>query len=455
MLLALLCSFDTAWAQNNTLTADPQQLTFATQTGVTPTPQTLLVSSSSGPVGVTVTAFSNHNWLVVSPAVGNTPLSLTVSIGAGAPTSGTDVGFINISSVGSFLSIPVVLNANSPTGSSPFTTAPPSLSFSLPSNSVLPVSQPVTLSSSSSSVTAFTAAPITSNGGSWLTVNPPSGNLSGSPLSSQLQVTVNPSALTGAGPFHGVIAINAPGTTGLSLPVLVTVAGTPAIEAAPSPLSFAYQLGTSGPAAETLSITSSTGATVTFTATAKTTTCGNNWIVLSQTFGATPSTLNVQVNKSGLGTGTCSGEIDISAPGASNPNVVVPVSLLISSNPLLQVPLTVQPFTYQLGSTTFPVAQNVQITSSTPGVNFTASAAPVSGGPNFLEVSPNGITPQTLMLSVNAAALSSIGPGTYSETVTIASAGAGNSPQTFPVTLVVNSNPILKANVQSLNFNHE
>jgi uncharacterized protein (TIGR03437 family) len=237
--------------------------------------------------------------------------------------------------------------------------------------------------------------------------------------------------------------------------VLVTVAGTPAIEVDPSQLSFAYQLGTTDPASETLSITSSTGAIVTFTATAKTTTCGNNWIVLSQQFAATPSTLNVQVNKSGLGAGTCSGEIDIAASGASNPNVAVPVTLLISSNPLLQVPSSVQPFTYQIGSTTFPAAQNVQITSSTPGVSFTATAAPVSGGPSFLQVSPNGTTPQALMLSVNAALLSSIGPGTYSETVTISSTGAGNSPQTFPVTLVVNSNPILKADVQSLNFNYE
>src|SRR4029077_10732687 len=113
------------------------------------------------------------------------------------------------------------------------------------------------------------------------------------------------------------------------------------LEVDPGKLSFAYQLGTTAPAAETLLITSSTGATVTFTANARTTTCGNNWIVLSQQFGATPSTLNVEVNKSGLGAGTCSGEIDISAPGASNPNVVVPVSLLISSNPLLQVPSSV------------------------------------------------------------------------------------------------------------------
>jgi uncharacterized protein (TIGR03437 family) len=455
MLLAVMCSFDTGWAQSNTLSANPQQLTFNTQTGVTPTQQALLLSSSNGPTSVTVKAFSNNSWLTVSPTSGTTPLLLTVSVGASAPASGTDVGFLNISSAGSFIAVPIILNANSSGASSVLSANPTSLSFGFPASPTLPISKTITVSSSSSSVTSFTATPITSDGGNWLTVSPVSGNLTGSPLSGQLQVTVNPGSLTGAGPFNAVVAINAPGTTGISLPVLVTIAGTPAIEVSPGQFSFGFQIGTTPPAAQTLAITSSTGANVSFTATAKPTTCGNSWLILSQQSGATPSSINVEVNQSGLNAGTCTGEIDISAPGASNPDVVVPVSLLVSTTPLLQVPSTVQPFTYQLGSNTQPAAQNVQITSSTPGLGFTATATPVSGGPNFLEVTPSGTTPQALMLSINAAALPSIGPGTYSETVSVAAAGAGNSPQTFTVTLAVSSTPNLTANVQSLHFNHQ
>jgi uncharacterized protein (TIGR03437 family) len=455
LLLAMMCSFDTGWAQSNTLSASPQQLTFNAQTGVTPTPQVLLLSSSSGPAAITISPYSDSNWLVVSPSSGTTPLLLTVSIGSNAPLSGTDVGFLNISSAGSFLAVPIVFNANSSGASSPLSTSPTSLSFGFPASPTVPISKNVTISSSSSSVTTFTATPITSDGGNWLTVSPASGSLSGTPPSGALQVTVNPASLAGTGPFNAVVAINAPGTVGISLPVLVTVAGTPAIDVSPGQLSFAYQIGTSPAAAQSLSIASSTGANVSFTATAKTTTCGSTWIVLSQQSGATPSSLNVQVNESGLVAGTCTGEIDIAAPGASNPAVAIPVSLLVSTTPLLQVPSTVQPFTYQLGSNTQPAAQNVQITSSTSGLSFTASATPLSGGPNFLEVTPSGTTPQALMLSINAAVLPSIGPGTFSETVAVSSAGAGNSPQTFTVTLDVSSNPILTANVQSLNFNYQ
>src|SRR5215472_15392065 len=99
MLLALVCCFDTARAQTNPLSANPSALTFNTQTGVTPAAQTVLLTSSSGPLSVSVTAFSGNFWLVVSPSSGTTPLSLTVSINtANAPTSGTDSGFISVTS---------------------------------------------------------------------------------------------------------------------------------------------------------------------------------------------------------------------------------------------------------------------------------------------------------------------------------------------------------------------
>jgi uncharacterized protein (TIGR03437 family) len=266
---------------------------------------------------------------------------------------------------------------------------------------------------------------------------------------------VNPTNLQ-AGTFNAAVAINAPGSNGISLPILVTVAGTPAITVSPAQLSFGYQTGTTAPVGQNLLVSSSTGANVSFTASAKTSTCGSNWLVLSQQSGATPSTLSVQVNVSSLSAGTCTGEIDISAPGASNPNVVVPVSLLVSNNPLLQVPTTGPTFNYQVGSSNIPAAQNVPITSSTPGVTFTTSAAAAAGSPNFLTVAPaSGTTPLALALSLNQPVLATLGPGTYTETVTLTAGGAGNSPQSFPVTLIVGSNPILTTNVPSLNFNYQ
>ena len=363
----------------------------------------------------------------------------------------TDDGFINISSPGGTLAVRVELNANSP-GPSPLSANPNSLSFTFGPNSTVPISKAVVISSASASITSYTVTPITSDNGNWLTVNPTSGNLPGT-----IQVTANPTALTGSGPFKAALAINAPGTTGISVPVLVTLTGPAAVVVSPTKLDFAWQIATNAPLAQTLSITSSTGATVSFTASEKTTSCGN-WLVISPQSGATPSSITAQVNTSGLNTAQqCAGEIDISAPSASNPTVAIPVSLLVSTNPLLLVPSTGPAFTYQIGTSTQLAVQNVQITSSSNALSFTATAAPTTaGGPNFLTVTPaTGTTPQALALTVNPAVLSTLGPGVYNETVTLTSAGAGNSPQTFMVTLTVNSNPILVPTAQSLTFNYQ
>ncbi|HUQ91620.1 MAG TPA: hypothetical protein VM120_08060, partial [Bryobacteraceae bacterium] len=450
-VFALLLSFVPIHAQNITLTASPQQLTFNTQTGATTIPQIVLVQSTPGPANVTVSAFSTNNWLQVNPVSGVTPLAMTVAIGPGAPVAGTDIGFINVTSGASTITIPVVLNANSQGGQSNLIATPNSLSFTFPPNSTVPSTQTISVSSTTSAVNSYTARPIVNGGGDWLTVNPASGSLPGS-----FQVSVNPASLPGAGTFNAVVALSAPGTTGISIPVLVTFAGQPSINVTPAQVSFLYQTGAATPPAQSLTITSSTGVNLPFTATATPTSCGNNWIVLSQQSGATPSTLNIQVNTSGLTAATCTGQINISAPGATNPSVTIPVSLLVSSTPLLFVPSTGPAFSYQIGGAA-PATQNVQIlSSSSTGLSFSAVATPVSSGPAFLQVSPaNGTTPQALTLTVNPASLAAIGPGTYISNVTVTSPIAGNSPQTFPVTLVVSSNPFLISSVQSLNFNYE
>jgi uncharacterized protein (TIGR03437 family) len=450
LIAATLCCFDTLDAQTNPIVATPQELTFNTQTGVATPPQTILLSSASGGANVTVTAYSPTGWLAVTPQSGTTPLVVTVSIGAGAPTSGVSEGFINILSGLTNISVPVTLNANSTGVASPISATPNSLSFVFPAGSTAAASQNVALSSSSSSVTNYTATTITNSGTPWLSVSPTAGGLPGS-----VQVTVNPvDLLASPGSFDAVVAINAPGTNGITIPVLVTIQGTPSMNVSPAQLSFGYQLGTAVPEAQALTLSSSTGANVSFTATAQTTNCGN-WIVLSQNSGATPSTLSVQVNTSGLSAATCTGQINISAPGALNSTVTIPVSLLVSTLPLIQVPTTGPTFTYQINGSV-PAPQSVQITSSTSGLNIAASASPNNSGPNFLEVAPaTGTTPQSLTLTINPTILQTLGPGTYSETVSLTASGAGNSPQSFDVTLTVSSNPVLIGSQQSLSFNYQ
>ncbi len=289
LIAATLCCLDTADAQTNAVVATPQQLTFNTQTGVTTPSQSILLSSASGTANISVTAHSDTNWLIVTPRARTTPLVVTVSIGAGAPTSGARRRLYQ-HPFGDHKSVRAryaQCEFNGRDQSDFFESQLAQLRFRATA-AQRRNRRVFTLSSSSSSVTNFTATPITNSGTPWLSVSPTAGSLPGI-----LQVTVNPvSLLSSPGTFSAAVAINAPGTNGISIPVLVTIQGVPSLDVSPAQLSFGYQLGTAAPPAETLTLSSSTGANVSFTATAQTTTCGN-WIVLNQNSGATPSTLSV------------------------------------------------------------------------------------------------------------------------------------------------------------------
>ena len=437
-------------AQNSPIAVSPSQLTFNTSGAIATPSQNLLVTSTNGSVaGFSIGTFASGNWLLVTPASGSTPQVLSVSVSPGAMPAGAYGGFIIVTSGSSSITVPVILNVNSG-GASPFLVGPGSLTFNFQTGSNIPQNQLVSVSAAGGAAITFSATTSTSNGGGWLSVNPNSGTTPNAVLS----VSVNPSGLQ-AGLYFGAVAINAPGTNGLIIPVQVAVAAPASVNVSPQQLSFAFQVGTTTPAAQTLNITGTGGGTIAFTATQSTTSCGNNWLVVSPQSSATPAAVSVQINPVSLQPGNCSGSVNISAPGASNPTQSIPVSLLVSLNPLLQVPVTGVTFNYQLG-TGLPAPQTVQVTSSSTPLAFTVTATPVSGGPNFLTVSPvTGTTPQAIALSLNAAVLAGLAPNTYAENVTIASAGAGNPPQTFTVTLVVSNNATLVSSQSSVTFNYQ
>jgi uncharacterized protein (TIGR03437 family) len=453
-IILLLCfsSLNALRAQGSAVSVNPSQLIFNVQSGSGASPsQNLFVSSTtSTAVSFTATAFSGGNWLSVTPGSGTTPQVLSVVVNPGSLAPGSYNGFINIASPNGnvFASVPVTMNINV-TGASPFTASPSSLSFGFQSGATIPQSQPLSVSLAAGGSAAFTATASTGNNGNWLSVNPSSAT-----TPATLNVSVDPSSL-GAGTFSGSITINSTGSSGLVIPVSVTVGAASTLNVAPAQLSFAFQLGAAAPVPQTLTLTSVGGGTISFTATPSTSSCGSSWLVVSPLSSATPSTLSVQINPAGLQAANCSGTIIISAPGASNPTVSIPVSLLVSANPLLQVPSTGTTFNYQLG-TAQPAAQTVQVTSSGAPLNFTVSATPLSAGPNFLTILPtSGTTPQGIALSVTPSVLAALAPNTYVETVTVTSPGAGNSPQSFPVTLVVSTNPTLVASQTAATFNFQ
>jgi uncharacterized protein (TIGR03437 family) len=193
-------------------------------------------------------------------------------------------------------------------------------------------------------------------------------------------------------------------------------------------LQFSYTAGGTVPAAASIQITDSGSGTLSWTATASAA-----WLTVSPASGTAPSTLSVSVSPAGLSAGTYTGNVVISAAGASNSPFSLAVTLTVTqATPALAISPQALTFNYSVGSSA-PAAQTVSITNAGAGtLTFTAAA---SSSPYWLAVSPSsGSTPGTLSISVNPANLAA---GTYTAAVLVTAAGATGSPSSIAITLVV------------------
>jgi hypothetical protein len=405
-----------------TLTVSPASLSFAYQIGGTaPAAQTLGISGAA----TTYTAVaSGGTWLSVTPASGGTSGSASVSVNAAGLAAGTYSGSVTITAAGSSGSpktVPVTftVTATAPT----LTVSPASLSFAYQIGGTAPAAQTLGISGAATTYTAV------ASGGAWLSVTPASGGTSGS-----ASVSVNTAGLA-AGSYSGSVIVTAAGSTGSprTVPVTFTVtAATPTLTVSPASLSFAYQLGGTAPAAQTLVIG---GVASTFTAAAS----GGTWLSVSQASGSAI----VSVNTTGMTAGTYSGSVTITAAGSSGSPMNIPVTLNVTQGaPTLTVSPASLSFAFQVGGTA-PAAQTLNIS----GVTSTFTAA-VSGGA-WLSVSQ---VSGSASVSVNTAGLAA---GSYSGTVTITATGSNGSPKTVPVTLTVTAaSSTLTVSPASLSFSY-
>jgi hypothetical protein len=100
---------------------------------------------------------------------------------------------------------------------------------------------------------------------------------------------------------------------------------SPTIGVSPSSLSFTATAGGANPAGQSLNISNTGGGTLNWTASSN-----QPWLSVSPTSGTAPSTATVSVNITGLAAGTYNGAITISATGATNTPLSVPVTLTVN-----------------------------------------------------------------------------------------------------------------------------
>lgn len=202
----------------------------------------------------------------------------------------------------------------------------------------------------------------------------------------------------------------------------------PTIGVSPASFSFSATAGGANPANQSLSITNTGGGTLNWSASDDA-----PWLTVAPTSGTAPSSATLSVNTTGLAAGTYNGTITISATGATNTPVSVPVTLTVNppAAPTIGVSPTSFSFTATAGGAN-PANQSLNI-SNTGGGTLSWSAADDA---TWLTVSPtSGTAPSTATVSVNITGLAA---GTFNGTITISATGATNTPVSVPVTLTVN-----------------
>ncbi len=155
------------------------------------------------------------------------------------------------------------------------------------------------------------------------------------------------------------------------------------------------------------------------------------WLSVSPVNGLSPATLSVAVSSSTLSPGTYTGTVQIVSLGSLATTQVIPITLNVIAPPptLLASPASLS-FVALTGQPA-PAAQFISVTNEgSGGFNYTVSA-----NSSWIVLSPSsGAEPGAVSVTVNPTGLAT---GSYSGTVTVTATGIANSPITIPVSLQV------------------
>ena len=404
------------------------------------TPQFQVFTSDNS--AVNFTAATSASWLVLSSGSSGTLGGLvSVGIDPSQLANGVYVGTINITASNasnSPLSVPVVLTVSGSTatgggGNGTLAITPSSMTFNAQVNGAVPASQSLTASAPAG--TSFYAyATGTNNGITWLSISP--AYQYNTSTVQNYTVSVNQTGLP-IGTYTGTI--NFYQTSGQSQTINVTLnvsttgtGGGTSVTSSPASLAFSGNQGGALPAAQGLTISSTSGA-VTFTAAATVQNGGTTWLSVSPLSGTTTTstgTLAVNVNQAGLAAGTYNGSVVVTPSGGSP--LTIPVTFTVAGLPAISASPTTLNMTYSVGGISPTASINV-----TGGTALTYSAS-VSSACNCFTISPStGDTTNNPTVTVSLNNPTTLTAGTYTGTVTITGNTNSSGSATVSVTLTV------------------
>ena len=282
---------------------------------------------------------------------------------------------------------------------------------------------------------------VTSAGGNWLQVT----GLNTSTTPASLQVFVDPTFVTTAGVFQGSVTIRATAAAPVTIPVTLTAVGQVTLNVSSSQLSFTVPGPGTAPPAQTFTVTSSGPSNIPI---AVNVTGGFPYVIVTQSSEQTPAVITVRINITGLPLGITQGNVQITGSATNSP---VNIPVLVVSNPpsVLSVFPQQLAFNYATGSPS-PQAQGLNISSTTPGLEFTTTTTPNT--PWLIVANTVAQTPGQAVIAVNPVGLT---PGTRTGSVIFTPLNGGG-PIAIPVVLTVTtavSNLLLSP--PQLNFNFQ
>ncbi len=407
--------------------ASPGSFNISWQPGSGSSVNTLSIFASDGSA-VPISVASSASWVTVAGVTStSTPASAQVTINPAGLANGLNTATITVTATGAAnttVTIPVValVSGSSGGGSGNLTLSASSLTFNAVLNGTQPASQTLGVSTNPTG-TAFSAT-VPASGCGWLSVSP-IGNLV---TNQNLTVSVNQAGYA-VNTYSCNITLLSGGLT-QTVPVSMVVStsggggGSGNVSVSPASLTFSYVQGGETPGLQGIVVSSASGSSSVGITTSVTS--GSSWLSVTPTSVATPVTLSVTVNVTGLDAGTYNGNVRITPNGGTAVNV--PVTLTVQSLTVTATPATLT-FNYRAGDPA-PAAQTVSVAGGT-GLTFAASAS--SSG--WLKVTPTtGTTPADLSVTVDPASLTTAGQQTGTITVT----GTGTATGTATVTVTVN-----------------
>ncbi len=428
-----------------TIALDPTSLTFDVPTGgPNPASQQVGVSNTgTGTVNWTASVAAGAPWLSLSPTSGSvtavtSPQYFSASVDVTGLLAGTYTALIVVTDAGASNSpqlVSVTLNVN---GLPKLSISPATLTYDAAVGGPNPPMQAITVANVGLGAITWNAT----SDATWLSSVPTTGPLA-TGGSTVVDVAVDVTGLA-AGTYTGTLSISAAGATNSPQKVFVTlnVNTLPKIGVSAGTFTFNAPLGGPNPANQTLTITNTGAATLNWTAAKNP---AATWLTIAPTVSAAGLTagqtedITLTVDVTALAAGSYSATITVTDAGASNSPQTVQVDLNVNGSPMIGLSPTSLSFDVPVFGGPNPLPQDVTISNQGAGtLNWTATIGPGAPWLSVLPVaSAGGVAAgasETMTASVD---ITGLAPGTYTATITIADAGATNTPQTVFVLLQI------------------